>query len=132
MSTKSKSLINLGLALSMWLFLAFKCSSIQPEEDRQAGIEIREYQSSQLAYCDEKMSAGYFMKQATLTPFETDAPNFRSQQLEPTPEEKGRGVVWKYETWFQPTRYRVLAGSKWSAWQTPSQAEKMGRATVRL
>src|SRR5438105_11759344 len=130
MSTKSKSLINLGLALSMWFFLAFKCSSMQPEEDRQARIEIGKYQESQLAFCVEKLrSAGYVMRQGTLIPFETDAPNFHYQEQKPTSEEKGRGVVWKYETWFEPTRYRVLVDSKWSAWQTPSQTEKMGRAT---
>jgi hypothetical protein len=126
------SLVNLGLVLCLWLCVAFSCNSTQPAQDRQADIEAGKYVSSELAYCGEKLRAGYLVRGGEKIPFECDEPNFRHQRQQPTPEEEARGVNWKYETWFEPTRYRVVEGGRWSAWKAPQQGERMGRAALTL
>jgi len=132
MNLYSNSLINLALALSLWLGFILSCSSIQPPDDKQAGDQIGNYQRSQLGYCGENLRAGYLIRGGERIPFESDEPNFAYQGQTPTPEEKARGVVWKYECWFAPKRYRILQGGRWSEWMTPSPGEKMGRATFTL
>lgn len=132
MNFHSDSIINLALALSVWVGFAFGCNSIQPREDEQAGNQIANYRSLQLGYCGERLRAGYLIKGGERIPFESDQPNFVYQQQKPTPEEKARGISWKYESWFAPSRYRVVEGGKWSAWKTPPPGEKMGLATFTL
>ena len=133
MHLPSKSFINLALVFCVWLGLGFKCSSVQPAEDAQAGREIQKYHSSQLSFCGgEKMWSSYLVKDGRKIPFQAYDPRQTYQQQTPTSEEKARGIVWKYEAWFEAARYRFFEDRQWSEWKTPPKGERMGRATFIL
>lgn len=133
MKVPHDSVYKLVLLFAGWVCFAGTCGSIQPKEDRERGEEASKYQATQLALCSNPHRfVGYWHKDGEMITFEADKVQFTSHYVDETKEEKARGVTWKSESWFEPTRYRVREGNKWSNWKTAAPNEKFGTFIIAL